>query len=175
MARPQELVDEALAKKATEEIGKLKDHKVCLRLQAIASCANQPVNTVASVMGVSRHSVWRWIKRFRAAGVEGLYDRPKGHNPAKINEKERKQIARWLKEGKNSRGEPVHWTLAVLRDEVEREFGVRVGITPLWLLVRKLGFRQKVPRPVHAKADPKAQKAFKKNCGESKKLSGGGR
>ena len=42
----------------------------------------------------------------------------------------------------------------------------RTSVFPLWDLLHKLGFRQKVPRQVHAKADPKAQETFKKNgCG----------
>ena len=171
MARPKEIIDEALAAKAKQELAKVYNHKVSLRLQAIISCMDHPISTVADVMGVSRHAVWRWAKRFKEQGVEGLFDRPKGHNPPKLNEEERKQIARWVREGRNEEGEKVHWTLARLRDEVQRLFGKKVGKTPLWLLVRKMGFRQKVPRPTHVKADPKAQKDFKKNFKKSKDIS----
>lgn len=163
MGRPKTSIDETLAAKAKEELAKNKDLKVGIRLQAIISSLEQPITTVAEVMGVGRDTVWRWIKRFRENGVEGLVDRPKGHNPPKLNEDEQAQIAEWLKEGRNQDGEKVHWTLARLRDEVHRRFGKRVGKTPLWLLVRKMGFRQKVPRPTHAKADPEAQEDFKKN------------
>ncbi|MFH1540010.1 MAG: IS630 family transposase [bacterium] len=163
MVRPKELVDKALCQRAKEAMEQIKDHKVCVRLQAIAGCASQPVNTVASVMGVSRHTVWRWAKRFRAQGVEGLCDSPRGHNPAKLDEAKRKQVARWLKTGKDHEGERVHWTLAALADEVERVFEIRVSTTSLWTTVRGMGFRQKAPRPVHTKADPQAQERFKKN------------
>ena len=47
---------------------------------------------------------------------------------------------------------------------VEREWGIQISTTALWHFLRRGGFRQKVPRPVHAKADPVAQEAFKKNC-----------
>ena len=162
MGRTKTIIDETLAAKAKEELAKNKDLKVGIRLQAIISSAEQPIGTVADVMGVGRDTVWRWTKRFRENGVEGLADRPKGHNPPKLNEDERAQIAEWLKNGRNKEGEEVHWTLASLRDEVHVRFGKRVGKTPLWLLVRKMGFRQKVPRPTHVKADPEAQKSFKK-------------
>jgi transposase len=165
MARPKEIVDETLAD------ARINNHKVSLRLQAIISCMNHPVNKVADVMGVSRHAVWRWAKRFREHGVEGLFDRPKGHNPPKLNEEEREQIAKWLGEGRNEDGEKVHWTIAKLREEVKKRFGKKVGKTPLWLLVRKMGFRQKVPRPSHAKADPKVQEEFKKNSKKIKDIS----
>ncbi len=163
MARLKKVIDTALATKAKEAMEQIDDHKVCIRLQAIASCASQPVNTVASVMGVSRHTVWRWAERFRDQGVTGMHDKPRGHNPAKLDGEKRRQVAQWLKAGKNNEGERVHWTLALLVDEVERVFGIRVSIASMWTTVRGMGFRQKVPRPAHAKADPEAQERFKKN------------
>lgn len=163
MARPKEVIDTALAEKAQAELKRYRDHQICIRLQAIASCAHQPLGTVASVMGVTRQTIWLWIKKFRSRGVEGLFDKKKGHNPAKLNASQRQQLAQWLAEGRNHRGEAVHWTLAKLAAEIEGVFSVKVGTTPLWRLVRSLGFRQKVPRPHHAQADPEAQEAFKKN------------
>ncbi len=157
MARPKEVIDAELANKARQELRKFPDQKICARLQAVASCAEHPVSLVASIFGASRQTLWRWIKRFKERGSDGLRDLPRGHNPAKLNEDQRGQIARWLKEAKDSRGEPVHWTLAKLARATEEEFGVRVGITPLWRLVRTPGFKQKVPRPLHAKAGPEAQ------------------
>jgi len=166
MGRPK-TCDETLAARAREELAKNKELRVGIRLQAIVSSAEQPISTVADVMGVGRDTVWRWIKRFRENGVEGLVDRPKGHNPPKLNKDELAKIAEWLKQGRNQDGEKVHWTLARLRDEVRGRFGKKVGKTPLWFMVRKMGFRQKVPRPTHAKADPAAQESFKKNFRKS--------
>ena len=163
MARPKEVIDAELANRARQELKKFQDHKICVRLQAIVSCAEHPVSLVASIFGASRQTLWRWIKRFKERGADGLRDLPRGHNPSKLNEDQRVQIAQWLKEARDSRSETVHWTLAKLAGAIKEEFGVRVGITPLWRLVRTLGFKQKVPRPVHAKADPEAQEAFKKN------------
>jgi transposase len=163
MARPKEAFDEGLAIRAKSAMERLKDNKLCFRLQAIASCANQPVNTVAAVMGVSRHTIWRWAERFRNQGLEGLRDKPKGHNPAKLDENKRQQIAHWLSTGTNREGKSVHWTLELLSFEVERVFKVKVSIASLWAMVHAMGFRQKVPRPAHAKADVEEQKRFKKN------------
>jgi hypothetical protein len=38
-------------------------------------------------------------------------DKPRGHNPSKLNEEQRKQIAIWLDTGNNFQGEQTHWTL----------------------------------------------------------------
>lgn len=163
MARPKEVVNEALAKKAEAEMKELRDHQLCTRLQAIVSCAQHSISTVAAVFGINRRTLWRWCRNFKETGIEGLRDKPKGHNPSKLNEDQQRQIERWLAEGRNHQGLAVHWTLSKIQAEIESVFGIKVGLTPLWKRVRALGFRQKVPRPHHAQADPEAQEIFKKN------------
>ena len=162
MARSKK-VDEALARKAKAEMRNIIDHVVCFRLQAIVSCVHHPVIVVGSIMGVHRATIWRWITRFQEGGIEALRDRPKGHNPKKFNDEQQRCVIQWLTDSKNACVEHVHWTLAKLRDEVEREWGIQMSTTALWHFLRRGGFRQKVPLPVHAKADPVAQEAFKKN------------
>jgi transposase len=167
MARPKKSIDTALVEAAGRELEAIKDYKLSIRLQAIISMSNQPTATVAQVLGVSRQSLWKWVEKFRTHGIDGLKDRPKGHNPSTLTEKEKQQVAHWLAEGKNQRGRSVHWTIALLRQEVYDVFGKEVGKTPMWILIRKMGFRQKTPRPTHAKADLQEQDRFKKNRGNS--------
>lgn len=166
MARPKELIDSEVVEKARAELGKIKDSRLALKLQSIVSCADYPVSVVADVMGFSRQSLWKWIQQFKSGGTEGLTDKPKGHNPAKLDDAQRQEIARWIMDGKNSSGAPTHWTLEKLSLEIEKRFGVKLTKTPIWIMVRSMGFRQKTPRPSHAKADPIKQEAFKKNCGD---------
>lgn len=163
MARPKEVIDSALARRAEADIKSFSGYKIGLRLQAIISCAAHPLDTVSSVLGVSRQTVWRWIKRYQSEGVDGLQDQPRGHNPRKLTDGQADQLRMWLQAGRDARGQLVHWTLARLVLEVEREFGIQISQTALWRLIRGMGFKQKVPRPSHAMADPKAQEAFKKN------------
>ena len=163
MARPKEVVDIQLAEKAQASLKDFPDHKVCLRLQAIVSSSRYPISQVSEIFGTSRQTVWRWIKRFKAQGVDGLYDHPKGHKPAKLRAEHREEIAGWLEHGRTRQGEPVHWTLSKLALAVESTFGIKIGQTALWRFVHELGFRQKVPRPTHTKADTEVQEAFKKN------------
>jgi len=87
----------------------------------------------------------------------------KGHKPAKLDAGQRQQVASWLEEGRTSHGEAIFWTLQKLMLAIETEFGISLGQTATWDLVQQLGFRQKVPRPRHAKADKQAQESFKKN------------
>jgi len=162
MARPKEVIDPELARKAKEEIKSSSGYIIGLRLQAIISSTDHPINLVGAILGVSRQTVWRWIKRFKEYGVKGLHDQPRGHNPAKLREKQLIWIKHWLEEGLDKRGEKVHWTLARLASEIKGEWGIEISQTSLWRVIIGMGFRQKVPRPLHAKADKEAQEAFKK-------------
>ncbi len=165
MARPKELIHEQLVAQAREELRKRPGQKLGVRLQAIVSCLDHSITEVSSVLGVTRQTVTRWITRFQQAGVVGLADHAKGHAPAKLNAAQQTEIAQWLSEGRNRRGQPVHWTLALLAGEIKAAWGVRITAMPLWRHLRRMGFRLKVPRPVHAAADPAKQAAFKKNGG----------
>jgi transposase len=153
MARPKAVIDATLAEKAEAALKDLPHCKVCIRLKAIISSARYPLSLVSSVFGTGRTTLWRWIKRFSSKGIAGLADEPKGHKPRKLAAEQRQQVAGWLPEGRNSQGESIFWTLAKLMLAIETEFGILLGKTATWNLVHQRGFRQKVPRPRHAKAD----------------------
>jgi len=163
MARPKAVIDATLAEKAEAALKAFPDSKVCIRLKAIISSASYPISLVSSVFGTDRTTLWRWIKRFASKGIAGLADEPKGHKLPKLGPEQRQQVASWLEEGCNRQGEPIFWTLQKLMLAIETEFSISLGQTATWDLVHQLGFRQKVPRPRHTKADKQAQESFKKN------------
>ena len=163
MARPKINVDSETIAKAEEELKKIKDSKLSIQLKAIIAAAEHPVENVANVLKVSSRSIFRWITKFKEGSVEALKDRPKGHMRSKLREEYKKEIEQWIVSGKNAKGEAVHWTLKGLKKEVEKQFGIHIGITPLWKHLKKMDLVLKKPRPVHAKAERNAQEAFKKN------------
>jgi transposase len=163
MARPKRIIDAALALEAESALKEASKYKIGVRLQAIISSARYPITLVSNIFGIDRTTLRRWIKRFAKHGINGLIDAPKGHRPGKLTKEQKQRIAQWLEESRNSQGEPIHWTLAKLALAIETEFNLKLGQTAIWRLVRKLGFRHKVPRPRHAKADVQAQESCKKN------------
>jgi Transposase and inactivated derivatives len=164
MTLTRRAISEGTAEQARIALIGIKESQLVIKLQTIISCANHQVETVSSIIGKDRVTVWRWIRAFKDNGVEGLRDKPRGHNPSKLNEEQREQIAIWLNTGKNSQGEPTHWTLKKLSVTIEEEYGIKLTKTPLWITIQSMGFRQKVPRQTHASADREKQNAFKKNC-----------
>ena len=163
MALTRRAINEETAEQARKALIGIRESQLAIKLQAIISCANHQVETVSSVIGKDRVTVWRWIRAFKENGVDGLMDKPRGHNPSKLNEEQRKQIAIWLDTGNNFKGEPTHWTLKKLSMAIEEEYGIKITKTPLWITIQSMGFRQKVPRQTHVSADKEKQNAFKKN------------
>lgn len=164
MARPKVNVDPETVAQAEEELRNIKDSKLSIQLKAIIATADHKVEDVAEILKVSARSIFRWIARFKKEGVNGLRDRPKGHMRSKLTEDHKQQIEQWMVRGENIRGEAVHWTLKKLRIEIEKEFALRIGTTPLWKHLAKMELGLRRPRPAHAKADKEAQEAFKKNA-----------
>ena len=163
MPRPTMNVDPGTVRKAKEELGRIRESKLAIQLQGIIAAARHPVHQIADILHVSPRSIFRWITKFKEQGVTGLRDQPKGHMKSKLNDEQKQAIEGWLMAGKNASGERTHWTLHKLKREIEKEFTVTIGTTPLWNHVRKMGLVLKKPRPLHDKASKEEQEAFKKN------------
>jgi hypothetical protein len=51
--------------------GRVRRGRILLLLDA-----GLPITRVAAAVGISCRFVYKWVRRFQAQGVEGLYDRP---------------------------------------------------------------------------------------------------
>lgn len=171
MARPKSVFLESLAVRAKADMELLDHHKILQKLQAIVVAASLPVETVAQVMGIAAETIWRWAKAYQINGVEGLYPKPKKPKPSKLTAAQKDEVLAWLDERRNSAGERMHWTLERLQYSIRQEFGVTLGLTSIWVWLRREKLVLKVPRPQHAKADIQAQEAFKKTPRNSQRLS----
>ena len=171
MPRPKAILTKEIVLAAVKAKCEIKDFKLSMKLQCIISCENHSLGEVGSIFGVSPRTVWLWIKRFKSGGAEGLLDRAKGRPPSKLSSSQQVVVLGWLESGKNVKGEAVHWTLSKLVLSIQETFGITVGKTPLWVFIRKHGYRQKVPRPRHHQANAEAQADFKKNGTGSKGVS----
>jgi transposase len=156
-------VDQGTVQRAEEELSKIKGSKVAIQLQGIIAAARHPVHQIADILHVSPRSIFRWITKFKEHGVSGLRDQPKGHMKAKLNYEQKLIIEQWLLNGTNASGEHIQWTLRKLQRDIEKEFAVTIGTTPLWNHIQRMGLVLKKPRPLHDKANKEEREAFKKN------------
>jgi transposase len=162
MARPKSIFLSDLAERAHIDLEMLDEHKIILKLRAIAAAAKFPVASVAEIFGVAAETIWRWAKAYQKLGVSGLYPKPRTPKPSKLAFSQKAEVLAWIDERKTADGQPVHWTLERLRQAISDKFGVTLGLNTIWVWLRRENRKLKVPRPRHAKGDKEAQEAFKK-------------
>lgn len=162
MGRKKTLATAEVGARAQAELDHHQDARLHVRLLAVVQACQWPLAQVAAFIGVAPDSIRRWVKRFAQEGVAGLKDRPRGHNPSKLLPEHVEQIRVWLNGAEDAEGTATHWTIALLQAEILRRWSIQMSSSSLQRHVWRLGFRLKVPRPAHTKADPAAQAAFKK-------------
>ena len=138
MTPTNSIVDKTTLKKAEEELRSIPGNKITIQLKAILVCEHYPVKQVAEIFGVSTRSVSRWIDKFRSQGIEGLKDKPKGHMTAKLTDKHKEILKKWIKSGIDSHGKRNRWTLQQLKIKVENEFNITISTTALWNHLKKM-------------------------------------
>lgn len=106
-----------------------------------------------------RSKTWAsdWLKRYREEGIEGLKNRSKSGRPPEIPQEIAYRIKTQLSSSKEG------WTTKQVNDIIIRESGVQYHQIYIYTLLRKWGFKQKIPRKVHLNTASKEEKEdFKK-------------
>jgi transposase len=105
-----------------------------------ASWDGTSVAQLAQRLGCHPKTVYKWLHRFNAHGLDGLADLPRSGLPRRLNEHQRGRIialARSVPPGRLHQGgegllapdqpeAPAHWTLDALAERAQAE-GIRVG------------------------------------------------
>ena len=93
-----------------------------------------------------------WLKRYREEGVEGLKNRPKSGRYPDISEEKMHEIKNELSSSKQG------WTTKQVYDIIVRESGIHYHHIYIYTLLRRWGFKQKVPRKIHVNTASKEEK-----------------
>lgn len=107
---------------------------------------------------IHRSRSWscQWLKRYDNEGISGLNDRPKSGRPGLSVDIEHK-IKTILKESNSG------WTTKQVEELIMQNTGIKYHHNHIYRIVRKWGFKQKVPRKVHVNTASKEEKNnFKK-------------
>jgi transposase len=137
-----------------------RDARAVRRAQALLWVAQgEPPRAVAERLGVSRETVYAWLRRLREHAreplLQGLRDQPRCGRPAwkgqavvgLMKEVIRQDPQQW---GYRASG----WTAALLKYHLQQQQGVAVSIATIRRGLKKLGYRWKRPRYVLARRDP---------------------
>ena len=98
-----------------------------------------------------------WLKRYDKEGIEGLKTRPKCGRPTKISKEVVYQIKQELQESIQG------WTTKQAEELIIKKSGIKYHYIHIYRILRKWGFKQKVPRKVHVNtASNEEKESFKK-------------
>ncbi len=97
-----------------------------------------------------------WLKRYDKEGIEGLKTRQKSGRPPKISEEVVYQIKKELKE--SSQG----WTTKQAEELIVKKSGLKYHYTHIYRILRKWGFKQKIPRKIHVNTASQRKKMISK-------------
>jgi putative transposase len=84
-----------------------------------------------------------WLKRYDKEGLEGLKDRTKSGRPPKLSKEISYKIKQELKESNQG------WTTKQVEELIVKESGIKYHYIHIYRILRKWGFKQKVPKKVH--------------------------
>lgn len=143
-----------------------RDGRVSARLLALANALDGlPREVAAKLAGMTGQTLGDWVHRYNVEGVEGLRDRPRRGRPCALDEGRQAALKALVLKGPNlERDGCVAWRARDLCALVEERFGVHYGESGMLRLLKGLDLSWQKTRPVHPKADPKAQERFKKPC-----------
>ena len=109
---------------------------------------------VCELVGISRTTLWGWLRDFTTGGIDGLRQWDAGGSTSDLDA-HADAICERLTE------RPPH-TIAEAQAAIEELTGVRRSATQVGELLRRLGFSRLKTGSFPAKADPEAQTRFKK-------------
>lgn len=147
-----------------KEIQGSSDSRYVHRLHGVLLCCKgHGCRWVAEALGRSPATVSKWVRDFERGGFDALRDAPRPGRPAALGEDVLRRLGRDLRRTPRDLGYRQNlWDGKVLSHHLREAYGVRLGVRQCQRLFGQLGFRQRKPRPVIAKADAEAQADHKK-------------
>ena len=165
MMRKLEIKDPEIMQIAVQqEIIRSEESRYDHRLHGILLlCSGLSCPEVAKLLGHGVRTVHYWARRFEEAGFAGLEDTLRPGRPSIIDENIRQKIDIDLRNFPRDLGYSQNlWDSKLLSHHLSKQYGVKLGERQCRRLLHQLGFRRRKPRPLIAKADPEAQKKYKK-------------
>ncbi len=148
-----------------DEIRRSDESRYDHRLHAVLLVAQgMRCPEVARLLGDATRTVEYWVRRFEQKGLAGLVEGDRPGRPRRLNAEQIEEINTVLRQTPREVGlTGTLWDGKTLSAFITRRYEIVVGVRQCQRLFRQLGFRQRKPRPMIAKADPERQAAHKKN------------
>lgn len=102
---------------------------------------------VAFGLGINRRAIYRWLSEYHFGGIDSLKAKPIRGAMPKLDGRQMKKLARIVrtKNPLQLKFEFALWTLAMVRELIRREFGVKLSEVSVGRILRRLGFTPQRP------------------------------
>jgi transposase len=152
------------AKRVRVAAREAKDADQTRRLLAIAAAyEGQDRSTAAKIGAMAPQRLRDWVRRFNAAGPDGLIDRKPAGAVRRLTEEQEAELAALIEVGPDvQRDGVVRWRCVDLRQLILSRWNIAYHERTIGKLLRRLGFRHISARPRHLGQDPAAIDEFKK-------------
>jgi transposase len=140
-----------------------RDVRVRTRAQMVLLAAERHLSVaeIAAIVRESEETVRRWLKRYQAEGLAGLYDRHRGGAPLKATPAYREQLLFAVRRRPRSLGLPFsRWTCQRLADYLAEQTGIRVQDETVRHYLKAAAIV--LSRPQHTITSPDPEYALKK-------------
>lgn len=164
--KPLTVADAPLAILALQdEIRRSDESRYDHRLHGVLLVAQgMSCRQAATVLGDAPRTVEYWVRAYDKRGLAGLQEKQRSGRPPRLTAAQLKTIGTVLRQPPEKAGLSVNlWDGKALATFLDQHFSVELGVRQCQRLFRTLGFRLRKPRPQIASADPKRQRAHKKN------------
>ena len=155
------IIDRSLIKESIEELKalqkKVSHRRFVLRIQMLIflkEYPKMPLKEITKLLHVHYETLKGWWKEYKRGGLEGLLEwKVKGY-PGKMNEEQLKEFEKELNErGFSSQKEMIKW--------IYERFGIKYCQQGISNLLKRIGAKKKVGRPVNVKKDEREEREFK--------------
>jgi transposase len=149
-----------------EDDGRKLDHKTLeeLRLRAVAAVeAGQHPEEVAVTLGMARSTVFGWIAKYRDGGKRALKARPVPGRPSTLSAQQLGKLYALITgvDPRQLQFEFALWTREMIAELIYREFEVRLSLSAVGRLLRRLGLSPQRPLWRAWQANPEAVERWK--------------
>ena len=121
-----------------------KDEKFSqgVRLYAVYQISKgKDVQEIQEMYSTSQKSIYNWVHRYNAEGIEGLKDRPRCGRPSFLSDSQRSELDQFVQSSPLEHGySTATWTGALVADLIKNRFGVEYKKAQVYNILHLLNF-----------------------------------
>ena len=109
--------------------------------------AGESPEAVAAGLGINRRTIYRWLQAYHEGGQDALVAKPIPGAPTKLSQQQMVELALLIRDDtpQQYRFEFALWTLAIIRELIQRRFGVSLSEASVGRLMKRPGFTPQRP------------------------------